>query len=306
MSDLRVLRDAFGELERRADAVTAERPFERPRPARSGTAPRLVLAAVAVVAVAGAAAGISLLVPEQPAGTQVAGPPTTSPTSSAPATSAPPTPPDTPAALAERFRAVLGDSATFTVTDGGPGLVVIDLPAIPAPGSSDAGTPASGTPASGVPSSGVPASGTPSSGTPSSGVPSSGTPSSGTSSTPASPGKQVGASIRGTLTAAGVSGGYDLVVYPTNRGVASCDGIPGSDCVRRDLPDGSSLITQRVALDVHPGGVTHVAALSRADGLQVVFHVSNVEDPKGRGALLAAAPPLTLDRMTEIITSDLW
>ncbi|GAA3458115.1 hypothetical protein ACFFSW_13290 [Saccharothrix longispora] len=273
MSDLRVLHDAFAELERRADAVTAERAFESTSPAKSRTAPRLVLVAAAVVVVAGAAAGAALLVPDDRPGTRVAASSTTDlPTT----TSTPPAHPGTPEELAARLRAVLGGTATFTVTEAGPGAVVMTAPAAPAVGTQS--TPPS-TPGS--------------------------TPPSTPSSTPAV-GTQVGASIVGTLTADGITGGFHLIVYPGMRGEARCDGIPGSDCTASTLPDGSSLTTYRTALQGYPAGVTQMVNLVRPDGFALILHVSNVANPKGLGAQLADVPPLTVERMAGIVTSDLW
>ncbi|MBY8847279.1 hypothetical protein [Saccharothrix longispora] len=278
MSDLRALHDAFAELERRADAVTAERAFESTSPAKSCTAPRPALVAAAVVVVAGAAAGTALLVPDDRPGTQVAASSTTDvPTADLATTaSTPPAPPGTPEELAARLRAVLGGTATFTVTEAGPGAVVMTAPAAPAAGAQS--TPPS-TPGS--------------------------TPPSTPSSTPAV-GTQVGASIVGTLTADGITGGFHLIVYPGIRGEARCDGIPGSDCTAGTLPDGSSLTTQRTALQGYPTGVTQVVSLVRPDGVALILHVSNVTNPKGLGAQLADVPPLTVERMAGIVTSDLW
>ncbi|HEV8558432.1 MAG TPA: hypothetical protein VGR06_18835 [Actinophytocola sp.] len=136
MTDLHTLTDAFTELERRADAVTAGTPFplaprrtERPRS-------RLVPVAATVVAVAGLAAGVALLAPGDNSGPQSgSAPPGTSTITQPPTTSAkPPAIPRTPEELADRFRAALGGTATFTVTDSGAGAAVVTLPPPPAPG----------------------------------------------------------------------------------------------------------------------------------------------------------------------------
>jgi hypothetical protein len=75
---------------------------------------RLVPAAATVVAVAGLVAGAVWLVPGD-SGTHTAGPPTTS--ASAPSTTATRSPvPHSPDELIARFRVVLGDAATFEVT----------------------------------------------------------------------------------------------------------------------------------------------------------------------------------------------
>ncbi|GHH63097.1 hypothetical protein [Lentzea cavernae] len=102
MSDLRTLHDAFAELDRRADAAAARTaPVVRPR-----RTVRLVPVAATVVAVAGLVAGAAWLVPSD-SGTHTATPPATSSTTRAPAS---------PDDLIARFGAVLGDTATFEVT----------------------------------------------------------------------------------------------------------------------------------------------------------------------------------------------
>jgi hypothetical protein len=107
MSDLRTLHDAFAELERRVDAAAAGMaPVVRPR-----RAVRLVPIAATVVAVAGLFAGVVWLVPGD-SGTPVAGPPTTAPSTTTARSPVPTSPSD----LIDRFRVVLGDTATFVVT----------------------------------------------------------------------------------------------------------------------------------------------------------------------------------------------
>ncbi|MEV8441187.1 hypothetical protein AB0425_27730 [Actinosynnema sp. NPDC051121] len=260
MTDLRALRDAFDELERRADAVTAAKPFDHPtrtHASRPGT--RLVPIALAAAVVAAVATGAVLLVPDADhATTQVAqsgGSATSAPvvtTTRAPAHGS-------PEVLAERLRAVLGDLATFTVTESGPGAALLTVPDSPT------ATPPTGT------------------------------------SPPAS---TVGSMIGGTLTASGVTGGFDLVVYPGTAGEkAEC--VPDApDCTARDLPDGSSLTASRYALE--GSGVTNDVRLVRPDGLVFSMHVSNRQSPKGLGPLLGAEPPLTVDQLVGIATSDRW
>ncbi|HUQ54927.1 hypothetical protein [Lentzea sp.] len=103
MSDLRTLHDAFAELDRRADAAAACRaPVVRRR-----RTVRLVPVAATVVAVAGLVTGVVWLGPAD-SGTPAAGPPTTT-TTRGPV----PTSPDD---LIARFGVVLGDTATFEVT----------------------------------------------------------------------------------------------------------------------------------------------------------------------------------------------
>jgi hypothetical protein len=116
MSDLRTLHDAFVELERRADAASAEaRSTARP-PRRVA---RLVPMAATIVAVAGLIAGAVWLVPGD-SGAPVGGQQTT--TVAAPPTSRDPVPKDSDE-LADRFKEVLGDTGTFSVTETmfGPG-----------------------------------------------------------------------------------------------------------------------------------------------------------------------------------------
>ncbi|MEU7525178.1 hypothetical protein AB0A74_05545 [Saccharothrix sp. NPDC042600] len=261
MSDLRALHDAFGELERRADAVTAGLSPDVPPRAKS----RLVPAAVAAVVVAGLATATALLVPDDdPVGQQAAGSTTTVQTTPTSTTAAPEKAPETPEELITRFKAVLGGTATFTVTESGPGVYRMTMPPLPpnVPRPTDV--------------------------------------SQGT-------GEPAGAALVGQLTADGVTGGYDLVVYPDNdpvRQPAQCDLADTPDCTTRTLPDGSTLATDRTPLV--GGGVTHLARLHRADGLSITIHVSNRQNPKGMGGLTGDRPPLTVDRLVEIVTSDLW
>jgi hypothetical protein len=129
MSDLNTLTDAFAELERRGDAAAARMSGQLPRRARPAS--RLVPIAVAATVVAGLATGVALLAPGDSAdtGTRVgAAPPARSTTQ---VTNAPGiTVPGSAEELADRFRAVLGDLATFTVTDTGTPMT-ITLPAGP-------------------------------------------------------------------------------------------------------------------------------------------------------------------------------
>jgi hypothetical protein len=272
MTDLRALDDAFGELERRADAVTADRPLDLPARGRATSRTRLVLAGAAVVAVAGLATTTTLLVPGDDTTTQVAGPPpalsTTLSTSPATTTSEPPAAvPTDPDELAERFRAVLGGTATFTVTGTGPGAVRMTLP----PGPPTA-------------------------------------PPAGGSETAGDPGTPIGASIVGTLTAGGVTGGFDLLMYPgANPGdQAGCDSPGSPTCTVRQLPDGSSLATGETTLEGSANGKTYMVHLIRPDGVVFTMHVSNQRSPKGASDELGPRPPLTVEQLVEIATSDRW
>ncbi|MFJ6673841.1 hypothetical protein ACIQMJ_22260 [Actinosynnema sp. NPDC091369] len=259
MTDLRALDDAFAELERRADAVTAARPFDLPRAPASRPAGRLVPIALAAAVVAGVATGAVLLTPNADPG-----PPTTQPGASTSApepvvTTAPPAAHDSPEALAERFQAVLGDLATFVVTERGPGATRMTLPDSPNSPSANA-APRQGT--------------------------------------------NVGASIGGTLTSAGVTGGFDLLLYPGTAGDQAWCASDEPGCTVRDLPDGSKLRTGEVALE--GSGVTNEVKLVRPDGLVFIMHVSNRQSPKGLGPLLGAHPPLTVEQLVSIATSDRW
>jgi hypothetical protein len=259
MNDLRALHDAFGELERRADAApvgTALAP-----PARRRTA-RLVPVAATVVVVAGLAAGAAWLVPGDNTGTRAGSPPTSA---SSPPTSAP-SAPRTPEELIDRFKAVLGDTATFTVTESGPGAVEVTLP----PGPDREGA-------------------------------------SGQQEAPASDrGTAKGAAIVGTLTAGGVTGGFDLLTYPalpTDK--PTCEGLSPDTCTVSTRPDGS-LMRVDLTDDVEGGGTTFHVVVLHNDGNLFEMHVSNQRSPKGNSDVLGAQPPLTTDQMVAILTSDRW
>jgi DNA-directed RNA polymerase specialized sigma24 family protein len=262
MSDLRTLHDAFAELERRADAVAGDAaPVVRPR-----RAVRLVPIAATVAAVAGLVAGAVWLVPGDP-GTYAASPPTTS-SSTAPSTTTARGPvPTSPDDLIARFRTVLGDTATFEVTER-----------INVPPPSSTSTPQPGT---------------------------------GSVVTPHLEDAPTSALIGGTLTSAGVTGGFSLTIYPSDSepGVW-CGYSRTEDCDVSTLPDGSRLATGTA--QPAPGAVSHLACRKRPDGTMVLMHVSNQEDPRGAeinspgGAIYSPQPPLTLDQLKAIVTSDKW
>jgi hypothetical protein len=233
MTDLRVLTDAFAELERRADAAKTSVELEPAR--RSRPMPRLVPIAATVAVVAGLGAGAMWLVPGDNAAPQVG----SQSTSTVPTATAPAGAPVTPEELSERFQRVLGDTATFETT--GPGTGVIEIPDGPD-----------------------------------------------------------GAQIVGTLTVAGVTGGFDLAVFPAPR-------LPGDiecECTPTTLPDGSLLITGDSTIG--SDDITRSVRLHRADGVQFVMLLSNESSPKGNGEKLAEQPPLTVDQMVAIVTSDQW
>lgn len=252
MSDLRTLHDAFAELERRADAAAAgTAPVVRPR-----RAVRLVPVAATVAAVAGLVAGAVWLVPGG-SGTHAAG--TSSSTAPSTATAHPvPTSPDD---LIARFRVVLGDTATFEVTEK-----------INVPGSSPSRQP-------------------------------------GTQ--PADPGTPTSPLISGTLTSSGTTGSFGLTIHPSDSEPGEwCDLSRTDDCDVSTLPDGSRLATGTAR--PAPGAVSYMACLKRPDGTMVLMHVGNQEDPRGAainspgGEILSPRPPLTLDQLTAIVTSDKW
>ncbi|MEV6240188.1 hypothetical protein [Lentzea sp. NPDC051838] len=255
MSDLRTLRDAFAELDRRADAATTgTAPVVRPRRVM-----RLVPVAATVAAVACLVAGAVWLVPRDP-GTQVAGPPTTAPSTTTGRVSLPTSPDD----LIARFRVVLGDTATFEVTDKGtvpkaspsgqpgsePGVIRLDGP-------------------DGYPFAG------------------------------------------GTLTSADVTGSFNLAVhFSDSKPTEWCRLARTNGCDVSTLPGGSRLVTgtgQEAS-----GAVWHLACLVRPDGMMVIIRMGNQEDPGGAvpntpgGRFLGPRPPLTLDQLKAIVTSDKW
>ena len=264
MPDRSTLNQAFAELERRADAAGAADPVPLVRHRH-----RTLLVAASVVGVAAIATGSALLAggSDSPSRTPAAGPrnPSTALASHTAPSSAAPAGfriPQTAQELADRFRVVLGDSATFTVTDTGQPVTV-----------------------------GVPVR----------------IPSRGSVALPVPTGKPNGAAIVGTLTASDVTGGFDIQIFQNDPGTrASCADPDSSTCTVRRLADGSSLATGREPLQNNPDGVTYQADLIRSDGVEFLMHVSNERDPKGESAVLAAHPPLTIDRMTEILTSDKW
>jgi hypothetical protein len=260
MNDLRALHDAFGELERRADAAPSSASAMTAPPARHRMA-RLVPVAATVVVVAGLAAGAVWLVPGDNAGTQAASPPTGTSTTASSPTSAPGVP-KTPEELIDRFTAILGGTATFTVTEQGPGAGVVTAPAGPDNnGQTTAGD---------------------------------------------SPVTEVGASIVGTLTAGGVTGGFDLQTYPASPSdKPSCEGLSPDECTVSTLPDGTVVRVDRYD-NLEGGGTTFHAAVLHADGNMFDMHVSNQRSPKGASDKLGTRPPLTTDQMVAILTSERW
>ena len=276
MNDFQTLTDAFGELERRADAAMSLHPDPALPVAREHRS-RLPLVAASAVGVLAVSVGVAVFASGGGhSGRQAGGSePLTSTalTSAALSSTAPATfqIPQTASDLARRFRVVLGDTATFTVTDTSHAMI---LTAPPAPTKSAAG----GNQGPARPSAA----------------------SVGTA-------KPNGAAIVGELTASGVTGGYDLQIFRVGAGErAWCDDPDRSRCTVRRLADGSSLAIGREPLPGSADGVTYLANLIRPDGVEFLMHVSNEASAKGGSSALAAQPPLTTGQMTAIVTSDRW
>jgi hypothetical protein len=228
---------------------------------------RLVPIAATVVAVAGLVAGAVWLVPGD-SGTQAAGPPTTS-SSTAPSTTTARGPvPTSSDDLIARFRVVLGDTATFEVTDE---------ETLPPPSSANA--PQLETVVTLAPD----------------------------------PDGRFGAFVAGTLTSAGVTGSFALTILPSDSDPGEWCGYGHyhtEDCDVSTLPDGSRLATGTA--QPAPGAVSYMVGLRRPDGTMVLMYVGNQEDPLGAainspgGRIYSAQPPLTLDQLKAIVTSDKW
>jgi hypothetical protein len=279
MSKFQTLTDAFTELEQRADAASRTLPAEADRALSHRS--RVPLIAASVVAMLALAGGAVLLTRDHGSGSAPAAPlaaggqPSTATTPAAPAGFQIP---KTPAELATRFRAVLGDTATLVVTDTGAPVDITLPPAATAPASHVAAdSPTDGlTPMTPVPNAA------------------------------AHQGSTNGAAIVGTLTASGATGGFDLQIFRTTRGeTAWCDS-PGRGCSISTLADGSSLAVGHSGLEGAPNGVTYEVNLVRADGVEFLMHVSNERDPKGDSTVLSAHPPLSTDQMAAIVTSVRW
>jgi hypothetical protein len=196
-------------------------------------------------------------------GTQAAGPPTTS-SSTAPSTTTARGPvPTSSDDLIARFRVVLGDTATFEVTDE---------MTLPPPSSTNAPQPET------------------------------------VVTLAPDPDGRFGASVAGTLTSAGVTGSFYLTIHPSDS-EPWCD-FSRADCDVSTLPDGSRLATG--IAQPAPGAVSYMAGLKRPDGTMVLMYVGNQEDPLGAainspgGEIYSPQPPLTLDQLKAIVTSDKW
>ncbi|MBW4719127.1 hypothetical protein [Saccharothrix obliqua] len=239
------------------------------RPRR--TAMRPVAVAAAVFAVAGVVAGAVWLVPS----TQTADPATASTTTTTTTRNPIPTSADD---LIARFKTVLGDTATFEVTQ----RTTIPVGADPSK------NPRSDNPRSGQP----------------------GTKPEEVSVTrlddPDAP-----ALISGTLTSAGFTGGFALAIGPGETDPGDwCRISRVGDCAVNTLPDGSVLATGTGRPDA--GAMTYMACVKRPDGTLIVLQNSNQEDPAGAvinspgGKIYSPQPPLNLDQLKAIVTSDKW
>lgn len=300
--NLQTLTEAFTELERRADTAfdvtdpldVAEPTDALARPVRAASRRvRLVPASAAAVLVLGVVTGTALLA--RTGGSAPDGGPAHVGAASAPATSSSAAPvsrvPRTAEQLAQRLRTVLGDGATFTVTDTGTPVTLTAPPAPPAPSAAAAAASSAAASESAAASSAAagasavpPVQATTVAATPAAATP-------------------AGAAIVGTLTAAGRTGGFDLQIFQTAGGekAAWCDGGTSPECTVRRLADGSWLAVGRHALGT--GAVTYQVNLIRPDGVETLMHVSNERDPKGGSEVLATQPPLTTDQMISIVTA---
>jgi hypothetical protein len=271
MTDLRTLRDAFDELERRADAA----PESAPVPGRSGSSHRRLLApSAAALTVAATAAAVLLWQqagsnspPRQPAAGS-GHPSTVSEPATPPSGTGEYQPPDTGAELTARTRAILDGIATIEVTYESPEATT---------GPSVAGRAVvikGGHRSTVVAITGAPGAGS-------------------------------GSAIVGTLTAAGRSGGFDLDVFAASPGsTATCD--EDTNCSMQTRPDGSSFAIGVWHDPTVPGGLTYQIEVVRPDGADILFHLSTERDPKGQSAVTAERLPLTVAQMTDFVTSDRW
>jgi hypothetical protein len=126
--------------------------------------------------------------------------------------------------------------------------------------------------------------------------------------------------IGGTLTSAGVTGSFSLMIFPGDSEPSvwcsfhrTGPGRPPArpeDCVVSTLPDGSRLATETAR--PAPGAVSYMACLKRPDGTTVLMNVGNQEAPGGAainspgGKIYSPQAPLTLDQLKAIVTSGKW
>ncbi|MGI8679036.1 MAG: hypothetical protein ACR2LX_10185 [Jatrophihabitans sp.] len=291
--DLKTLQDAFETLERRADAALASAQFTIPTLSPRHRTTRVRAPAVAVAAVAVTAGAVAIwssgsgTPSNQVGGSSPSAPPTSAtPTTVAPTSAAatPPAhsggryqPPSTSDELTARARSILAGIATITVipdepTSGGPSLT-----GTPQPSASVSLLPV-------TPSPTIVA------------VP---------DLSPLAQGRQSGAAIRGTLTASGRSGGYDLDVFATTPGSSAiCEA--DTQCSVHRLGDGSSLAVGMWRDSQAVDGFTYQIEVVRPDGADVLLHLSTEVDPKGMSNVTADRLPLTEQQMIDFVTSKRW
>jgi hypothetical protein len=113
--------------------------------------------------------------------------------------------------------------------------------------------------------------------------------------------------IKGTLTAGGATGGYDMQILQGTGDVTNpgCEDPDIATCTTKHI-DGGILVLGHEPLEGPPNGVTFSADYVRADGFEFIMHISNETDPKGDSTVTAATPPLTPEQLTQIVTSDRW
>lgn len=277
MNDLRTLHDAFDALERRADTAPVHDLVTAPR-RRTKHLAAPVAAAAAVVLAAGTVALWQHHDDRSPS-TAPAGGGRTVPSvmPSAPHVATPHTatgyqPPTTEAQLTAKARDLLAGVATIVVTDGSdPGGASGPTPSYTPNPQAHKGK-RRGAPAQPITSS--------------------------------APDASSGAGIVGTLTADGVTGGFDLDVYASPGGRAMCDA--DTSCSVHTRADGSTVAIGSWHDQQAPGGVTYQVEMVRPDGADVLMHLSTEHDPKGESAVTASHLPLTVKQMVDFVTSPSW
>lgn len=120
---------------------------------------------------------------------------------------------------------------------------------------------------------------------------------------PGQPGDCSGADLVGALTSDGHTGGFDLDVSAAPAGTtASCE--TGIHCTVHHRADGSTLAIGHTT--VIGGGVTYEMNYVRADGADILLHLSTESDPKGESPITTTVIPLSQDQMISFVTSDQW
>ncbi len=295
MSNLRTLREAFEELEHRADTVAVPaREVAAGREERGPTVPahrraaRGLAPAAAVVVIAVSAAVWQTTRSGEPASHPAAGSiasspvgPPSRPHSGGGTASEPPSPPrpagrfqppTTAAQLTAQARAILAGTATIAVTNSMPPAPDLPTPTV---------TPTPTTP----------------------NAPGAGPGQRSRVKVPVYAGS--GAAIVGTLTAAGQTGGFQLnVSLAPPGGKAVCD--EGTGCSVREFGDGSTLAVGTWRDAQVPDGVTYHVEVVRPDGADVSMHLSTERDPKGQSTVTASHVPLTIAQMIGFVTSYRW